>query len=192
MFFLDISSIKKLPKVSCSFSQRRIIFYDDIDEESAFEFINFINKIQFLDERLKTKEPIEIMISSYGGSVYSGFTIISTIEQLIDMGYNVITTNIGTCFSMGFAIFVAGKERRCYKYGRFMYHDILTAPQGKVQEIKEDIVECEKLLNYIDSIIVKNTNLEQDQLLYWRERKLDKYFSLDEAIENGIVNSNIV
>ena len=54
------------------------------------------------------------------------------------------------------------------------------------------MVECEKLLNYIDSIIVKNTNLEQDQLLYWRERKLDKYFSLDEAIENGVVNSNIV
>ena len=73
-----------------------------------------------------------------------------------------------------------------------MYHDIITAPQGEVQEIKEDIVECEKLLNYIDSIIVKNTNLEQDQLLYWRERKLDKYFSLDEAIENGVVNSNIV
>ena len=192
MFFLDINSIKRLPKVTCSFSQRKIIFYDDVDEESAFEFINFINKILFLDERLGTQEPIEIMISSYGGSVYSGLTIISKIEQLIDMGYNIITTNIGTCFSMGFAIFIAGKERRCYKYARFMYHDILTSPYGKVQEIKEDIKECENLLEYIDGIIVKNTNLKQDELLYWRERKLDKYFSLDEAVESGIVNSNIV
>lgn len=162
------------------------MFCDDVDDESAFEFMNCINRLLAFDEKMGEKKPIEIMINSCGGSVYHGFTIMSKIEELIDMGYHVITTNIGMCFSMAFDIFLCGSERRVYRYARFMYHDISTGIYGKLQEIKEDLKESEKLIEVSDKKITEVTNIKKEELSGWRERKIDKYFSATESIEYGI------
>lgn len=175
-----------MPKVSISLSQRKILFCDYVDEDSAFEFMNCVNKLLAFDEKIGIKAPIEIMINSGGGSVYHGFTIMSKIEQLIDMGYYVITTNIGMCFSMAFSIFLCGKERRMYRYARCMYHDISTGIYGKAQEIREDLKECEELSKTIDKRIIEETSLTENDLKEWKERKIDKYFSAYESLELNI------
>ena len=180
--------MNKMPKVSISLSQRKILFCDYVDEDSAFEFMNCVNKLLAFDEKIGIKAPIEIMINSGGGSVYHGFTIMSKIEQLIDMGYHVITTNIGMCFSMAFMIFICGNERRIYRYARCMYHDISTMVYGKLQEIREDLKESDELIGIIDKKVIEVTNLKKEELIGWRERKIDKYFSATESIEYGIAD----
>ena len=183
---MTISQLNKVPKVSLLYAQRKIMLHDVIDEDSSFEFMNCVNRLLYFDEKLGEKKPIEIMINSGGGSVYYGFTIMSKIEQLIDMGYHVITTNIGMCFSMAFAIFLCGKERIMYRYARCMYHDISTGIYGKAQEIREDLKECEELVNAIDKKIVEETSLTKKDLDEWKERKIDKYFSAYESLEYNI------
>lgn len=185
---MDINPIGKTPKVSISLSQRKIMFCDVVDEDSTFEFMNCINKLLAFDEKMGDKKPVEIMINSCGGSVYHGLTIMSKIEELIDMGYHIITTNIGMCFSMAFMIFICGNERRIYRYARCMYHDISTMVYGKLQEIREDLKESDELIGIIDKKVVEVTNLKKEELIGWRERKIDKYFSATESIEYGIAD----
>ena len=185
---MNYSPVGKIPKVSISLSQRRIMFCDNIDEDSTFEFMNCINRLLAFDNKIGERKPVEIMINSCGGSVYHGFTIMSKIEELIDMGYHIITTNIGMCFSMAFMIFICGSERRIYRYARCMYHDISTMISGKLQEIKEDVKESEELIDVIDRKIVDATNLKKEQLLGWRERKIDKYFSAIDSVKYNIAN----
>ena len=179
-------SQNKMPKVSLLYAQRKIIFHDEVDDDSCYEFMNCINRLLYFDSKLDTHDAIEIMINSPGGSVYHCFTIMSKIEQLIDMGYHIITTNIGMCFSAAFIIFLCGQERRMYRYSRCMYHDISTIAYGKSQEIKEDLKECQELLHMLDRKIIEETSITQNQLDEWKERKTDKYFSAVESLEYNI------
>lgn len=179
----------KPPKVSMSFQQRRIMLCDDINDDSSFEFVNCINRFLYLDKILDTKEPIEIMIDSFGGSVYDGFTIMSKIEELIDLGYEVTTINIGSCFSMGFVIFLCGKIRKSSRYSRFMYHDISSYSEGKLSMIKDDVKELESLIYIINKKVLSCTSLTQKDLDDWRDRKVDKFFSATEALSLNICES---
>jgi ATP-dependent Clp protease protease subunit len=180
---LTVSQVNKAPKVSLSFQQRKVFIYDDIDEESSFEFVNCINKLIFLDEKIGEKKPVEILINSGGGIVYYGLTIISTIEQLKKMGYEVTTTNIGICASMAFVISVCGSKRECYEHSVYMYHDISSGSYGKLQTMKEDIQDLQKLKDMVDNIVIKYTNITEEDINNWCMRKLDRYFYLPEALE---------
>ena len=165
------------------YQQRKIFLYDDIDEESSFEFINCVNKLCFLDDKIGKREPIEILINSGGGIVYYGLTIISTIEQLKDMGYSVITTNMGICASMAFVISICGSKRYSYKYSTYMYHDISSSTYGKLQSMKEDIQDLCKMKEIVDNIVIKYTDIKLEDIHNWCERKIDKYFYIPEALE---------
>lgn len=180
---LTISKTGNPPKVSMQYQQRKIFLYDDIDEESSFEFINCVNKLCFLDDKIGKREPIEILINSGGGIVYYGLTIISTIEQLKDMGYNVITTNMGICASMAFVISICGSKRYSYKYSTYMYHDISSSTYGKLQSMKEDIQDLCKMKEIVDNIVIKYTDIKLEDINNWCERKIDKYFYIPEALE---------
>jgi ATP-dependent Clp protease protease subunit len=175
-------------QVSLSIPQRKIYLCDDIDDETAYQFLTYVNKLLEFDERMGTKQPIEILINSNGGSVEQGFSIISIIHNLEQSGYEVITTNIGAAYSMGFLIAICGTKRKCYKYSRYMVHDISSGAIGKRQAMIEDIDECNALMEIINSLIIEKTNLTEEQLKYWLERKQDKYFSPKDALELGIVD----
>lgn len=182
MKYLGATSVRP-PKVSLSLTQRKIMLCDIIDDESTYEFLSCVDKILEFDRKMNSQQPIEICINSGGGSVYHGFTIISKIEILKDMGYEVITTNIGMCFSMALFISLCGTKRKSYRFSRYMYHDISTVVYGKAQEIKEDLVECESLRKMGNDLIFKYSNIKEKDITNWIERKLDKYFSAEEALQ---------
>lgn len=169
-------------RLSLVLRQRKIYLYDYVDENSVFECLYYLNKLTEVDTISGTKEPIEILINSNGGSVYDGLTLISLIEQMKNNGYKIITTNIGRAFSMGFMISLCGSIRRSYKYSTYMVHDVSTMAYGKIQSIKEDLIESERLRNILYDIITKNTNLTISNLEEWHEKKIDKFFSAEESL----------
>lgn len=186
--YKEFNGLTPQMKSSLAINQRKIFLYDEVEENSIFECIYYLNKLMYIDNVYEEKNPIEILINSNGGSVYDCLTLVSLIEQMKDMGYKIITTNIGRAFSAGFILSIVGSERRSYRFSSYMTHDISTFMCGKLQDIKEDTKETERLRNLINEIIVRYTKIPLKDLEKWQERKLDKYFDAKEALKLGITD----
>lgn len=170
-------------ELSFAVNNRKIFINDDIDEESIFKYMYYINKILEYDKRVGSKNPIEICVNTNGGEVYSAFMFISFLENLKDLGYKIITTNVGKAFSAGFLISIVGSERRSYRYARYMYHQPSTFNRGKYQEIKEDLNEMEYIKNLGHELIMKYTDMKKDFLEDIDIKKQDKYLSPEDMLE---------
>lgn len=174
-----------------AFQNRKLMVYDGIDDSSIFRCIYSLLRIRDADKKIGTKEPIEIMINSLGGSVYDGLSLISLIENMKDDGYEIITTNMGYALSMGFIISIVGSKRRCYRYATYMHHDISSANYGKLTSMEEEVENMRILRSRADSIVLKYTNLTKDVLDDINDRKLDKYFTAEEALKLNICDEVI-
>ena len=68
-------------------------------------------------------------------------------------------------------------------------HDIALGTVGKVKEIEETVEDAKALRDDQDNtIILKYSNLTKEELDGWRDRKIDKYFSADEALKYKITD----
>lgn len=178
-------------KMSLALNQRKVFLLGEITEDSIFECMYYIYKIISIDKIIEEKLPIEIVVNSIGGSVYDGLSLISLIDQLIESGYNVKTVNVGKAFSMGFVISICGSERISYKYSRYMIHDISAGTIGTLDSMMKDIEEYNYLRNTVYDIISKKTKITIDQLSEWHEKKIDKFFSAEEALQFGLIDKII-
>lgn len=168
---------------------RKIYVNDVITQELIDELLYYLYSLVDLDNDAGTKRPIEILLNTDGGSVEAGNTLIGYIEYLKRIGYEITTTNAGKAYSMGFAIALCGTKRRCYPHARYMFHDIAFGTIGKVKEIEENVEDVKALRDDQDNtIILKYSNLTKEELDGWRDRKIDKYFSADEALKYKITD----
>lgn len=165
-----------------AFQNRKLMVYDDVDDASMFRCIYTLMRIREADKKLGTKEPIEILINSCGGTVYDGLSLISLIENMKDDGYTIITTNMGYAFSMGFLISIVGSVRKSFRYATYLHHDMSSMNYGKLAFMEEEINDMRILRKRIDDIVLKYTKLTQADLDEINNKKLDKRFTAEEAL----------
>lgn len=178
------NSIKK----NLAIYQRKILINSDITNESVTEAIYYLYTLMDLDREEGTKEPINILLNTPGGSVWDGLILVSLIEQMKDMGYIINTTAIGTAASMGFIIFITGSNRYSYRHAQFMLHDISTMMGGKVKDLEESMEDLKKCQKQVFDIIKKYTNIPAEKLKEWTNHKRDMFFYPNEAVKLGIVD----
>lgn len=165
-----------------AFQNRKLMVYDDVDDASMFRCIYTLMRIREADKKLGTKEPIEILINSCGGTVYDGLSLISLIENMKDDGYTIITTNMGYAFSMGFLISIVGSVRKSFRYATYLHHDMSSMNYGKLAFMEEEINDMRILRKRVDDIVLKYTKLTQADLDEINNKKLDKRFTAEEAL----------
>ena len=165
-----------------AFQNRKLMVYDDVDDASMFRCIYTLIRIREADKKLGTKEPIEILINSCGGTVYDGLSLISLIENMKDDGYTIITTNMGYAFSMGFLISIVGSVRKSFRYATYLHHDMSSMNYAKLAFMEEEINDMRILRKRVDDIVLKYTKLTQADLDEINNKKLDKRFTAEEAL----------
>lgn len=175
-------------KKNLAIYQRKILINSEITNESVTEAFYYLQTLKSLDEEEGTKEPIEILLNTPGGSVWDGLILVSMIEQMKDAGYTINTTAIGTAASMGFIIFITGSNRYSYRHAQFMLHDISTMMGGKVKDLEESMEDLKKCQKQVFDIIKKYTHVPDEKLKEWTDHKRDMFFYPDEAVELGIVD----
>jgi len=167
---------------------RRIFLNDTIDSDSIFKANYWLDRLMSIDLKTGKKPDIEIVIDSYGGSVYSGLSIVSKIESMIKKGYNIITTVQSVAMSMGFIILIAGSTRRAYKYSRIMHHPMSSGTYGTLQDMIEDIEEAKALDKMMDEMVVSKTNILQEKLDEINKCKQNWFFSGEEALKLNVID----
>jgi ATP-dependent protease ClpP protease subunit len=167
---------------------RIVPFYDEVDRDSIFKALYWIDKLVMLDEKEGIKRPIEIVIDSYGGYCYHGLSLISRIKELIDKDYEIITTCRGVAMSMGSAILMAGSKRRAYRYGTILIHQVSSGHMGEVQTLREGLKESERLWDLLQSLIIKDTKITKEQLDDITVRKFDWILTPEQALELNVID----
>ena len=107
---------------------------------------------------------IPVIIDSYGGQVYSLMAMISAIRHA---ELPVATIIEGKAMSCGAILFSFGDEgmRFMDPDATLMIHDVSTSVWGKVEEVKADSAEAERLNQKVYKMMARNCGKKDDYFL---------------------------
>jgi len=136
----------------------------------------------------RNSHPIKIFLNTRGGDVYESLAIVGAIQASITP---VEVIALGYAMSGGFLIFVSCHKRLCQKYTTFLYHDIRSWIEGTVSTMEEELNEIKRLQRIVDNIVINTTNVSQETLDKYNNKKEDWYINAEDALKLGIVDEII-
>lgn len=174
--------------VNSPLRDRRIFLNEEVNPDSIFKVIYWLDRISEIDKKIGNKDPIEIIIDTYGGDAYSTLALCSKMKSMINSGYEIITVVQTTAFSAGFWILSCGSKRKAYANSRIMVHASMGGIRGRHQDMIDDLEEAQEIWNRLKKITTDNTKITNKRMEELKKCKFDLYFWGDEALEYGVVD----
>ena len=166
---------------------RKIIINDQIDS-SIVETV----MIPLLEmDNDGTGKPIEIIISTVGGEIYSGFNLVDQIEK----AKSPVTIHImSMAASMGFLIAMAGKNNPnvktvCHPFSVGLLHSGSQYMEGSAHAVKDTFDFSQHYEEKIKSYILTHTKIDEN--LYEKIERKEYWMDADEMKRLGIVDEII-
>ena len=160
-----------------------IITINNFDEESATAFSEAVSIAHNTGQKV-----IPVIIDSYGGQAYSLLSMISTIKSSV---LPVATIVRGKAMSCGSILASFGEDglRFMDKDATLMIHDVASAAFGKVEELKADAREADRLNKKVYTMMARNCGKPDDYFLNLIHDKghADWFLDADEAKEHNLV-----
>lgn len=167
--------------------KRKIIINEEISdgllETAILPFIEMDND--------GSGKPIEIIISTVGGSVYSGFNLIDQIEK----AKSPVTIHImSIAASMGFLIAMSGKNNPnvktvCHPFSVGLLHSGSQYMEGTTHAIKDTFNFSQYYEEKIKKYIMSHSNIDEN--LYEKVERKEYWLDADEMLRLGIVDEII-
>lgn len=188
---------------------RIITLFNDVDESTISSSIEKIFQINQEDEawiknvqnvmtasgakfnpsKIDIEMPhIQVLLSTYGGSVYDGLALYDAIKASKTKVDVIIS---GKSMSMGTIIMLGSETRKAYRNTTFMIHEMTSGYLGKLADLENDLGESKRLQKILWDIITSETKITQKQLDDIYEKKKDWYLSAEEALELGLITEII-
>ena len=166
----------------------RNITLAEVTQQAANDVIRAIYDANTEDQKLaiEKRTPVNLIINSEGGDVYSGFGIVETIRY---SETPVHTICHGQAQSMAALVLAAGHKRYIGSYSTIMYHEInwdVEYSPGKFH--KQELNEANRMQDIYDNLLLEFTNLTQQQLLLIKNQGTYWYMSSEDALRFGIVD----
>lgn len=138
-----------------------------------------------------TGEPIEIILSTIGGSVYAGFALVDVIEKAKTPTTIHIMSMVA---SMGVLIAMAGKDNPnvkcvCHPFSVGLIHSGSTYMEGTAHAVKDTFNFSQRYDEKIKNYIITHTNIDED--LYEKIERKEYWVDADEMLKLGIVDEII-
>jgi ATP-dependent Clp protease protease subunit len=161
-----------------------VIRVNEFDKDSAKEFAQQMSMAQSTGQSV-----IPIIIDSYGGQVYA---LMSMIDAIKASRVPVATIVEGKAMSCGAVLLTCGTEGMRYAapHATIMIHEVSTGSFGKVEEIKTDAKEVDRLNDKILKIMAKNIGKDEGFFLdeIHHKKHADWFIEPEEAKEMNLVN----
>ena len=133
-----------------------------------------------------SSEPVEVIINSGGGDVFTGSEIYSRLK---DHKGQVIVKIVGVCASIASVIAMAGDTVEMSPTGLFMIHNAMTWTYGNTKEHRKQIEALEVINDSIALAYQNKTGLPMDTIRKLMEE--ETWFSCDRALEYGFVDKQM-
>ena len=184
-------------------SHRTITMVGDLDEKLSSEIMSGL--IYLRDngtsevlvapddpESIETKEvklPIELVISTFGGSTPEMFGVYDLVRSLRE-DHTVTTFGLGKVMSAGVLLLASGTrgERKVGRSCRLMIHAISASVAGTVQDMETEIKEIKWIQDTYAAALAKETKLTVKKIQKMFSTGEDIYLSAEEAVKFGIAD----
>ena len=134
--------------------QPQLVIVQKFTDEGVIAFRDQMEKAH------QTGQPvIPVLIDSYGGSVYGCLDMIAIMEKATLPVYTIVT---GKAMSAGAILFGKGERRYMAENATLMLHDASSWATGKVEEVKADAKELDRLNILIFKLIADNCGVTGD------------------------------
>lgn len=166
---------------------RKIIINEEIGdsllETATLPFIEMDND--------GTNMPIEVIISTVGGEIYSGFNFVDQIEKAKSP---VIIHIMAMAASMGFLIAMAGKNNPnvktvCHPFSVGLLHSGSQYMEGSAHAVKDTFDFSQHYEEKIKNYILTHTKIDEN--LYEKIERKEYWMDADEMKRLGIVDKII-
>ena len=165
----------------------RTLLVGDIDSELGSAIESFIRFYNLYDEQenipVEEREPIKIYIDSNGGDLCATFTIIDAIRLSKTPVWTIV---IGSAYSGGFFISIAGHKRLAYPLATFMYHEGSTGHIADAGKFRNFADFYDKQLETLRQNTLKFTKITEE--MYQEHKKDDWWMDTKEALELGVID----
>lgn len=180
-------------------TERTLYLSKPIDASSINDIVKELNKIIISDSDISrfcqiekglsyTPEPIRIYINSSGGSVYSMLGLYDFIRKSPTPVY---TYTYGMAASAAAVLLAAGRRRFATAHSFVLIHSISSWFTGKVEDLKDDLKQTERLNDLINKLLAEHTKISVSRLADKDKYKEDWWISAPEALELGIIDEII-
>ena len=179
-YILDISpNIKELEL----HNEPVVIIVNDFNEEQANEFSLLMSSAQNTGQKV-----VPVIIDSFGGQAYALLSMIASIKA---SKIPVATIVKGKAMSCGAILSSFGEEglRFMDKDSVLMIHDVSSSAFGKVEELKADARESERLNKKLYTMMARNCCKPDDYFLNLIHDKghADWFLEAQEAKDHNII-----
>jgi len=177
-------------------NERLLYLKGKCDITAITELIEKINKIEKSDDENRkvfkllynmdyNPNPIELYINTYGGDVYPSLGL---VDKIMSSKTPVHTFCTGVAASSGLLILLAGYKRFGHTNSSYLIHSISTLTFGQIQDIEENLEECQRLNTLIQNIILERTSISKEKLDDTKKRKYDWWFDSAEALKMKVID----
>jgi len=169
-------------------AENRIYYVDYEIDESVLDIQRSIININIEDKNIDAKDrnPIVIMLDTPGGLLSETMSLAMT---MIMSKTPVITLNIGTAYSGGFILLLAGHKRYALKYAKAMCHTGSGGVSGTYEQTEAAQKLYKKQVDEMGEYILDRSNI--DEKLFKRNKSKDWYLDNEECIKYGIIHKEL-
>jgi len=134
--------------------------------------------------------PIEMIISTFGGSALDMFGICDLMRVIQEDGSPVVTVGIGKVMSAGVLILASGTKgaRQIGRNTRVMIHSVIGGTHGDIHNIQNEVEEIKWIQErYIDTL-VRETDMTKRMVKKLLDKKVNVYLDAQQAVDYGIAD----
>ena len=163
---------------SLSTTSRDVYIKGVIDQRMAFDIERRLN-----DLNASSNAEIVVHITSPGGSVYAGLEI---LDAMLEGASPIHTVCEGYCMSMAATLLASGDVRESTENASIMFHQLSTKTQGKIDEIKADLVDADRLQLLMDKQISVRSGMTINDVK--KMESYDHFMSPEEAKKLNLID----
>ncbi len=170
-----------IPMEAKEMEKRTIYLNGEINEEKTVEFVKEIIELNRQDD----KTPIKILITSPGGSVIHG---LACYDAITTSKAPVWTYCIGTAYSMGAILFIAGERRIMMNNSKLMLHQPLIGQNsgGSASLVKSLSDSLQATKRQLTEIVCRHSGMTAAKAN--KHMSYDHYYNSKEAVEAGLAD----
>jgi len=179
-----------------------INMYGEVDEEKIGEVAYALRVLSALNVQKKAEhekkndggdcipDPIELVLSTHGGSAADMFSLYDTIRWCRSEGTPIATTGIGKIMSAGVLLMAAGTKgkRKIGANCRVMMHGVASGHVGQIHNLENELDEAKWTQDRYVKALVAETNMTARYIKKLFDRRQNVYLTAEEAVELGIAD----
>ena len=134
-------------------------------------------------------KPIELIISSYGGSAADMFSVYDTMRD-VRQRCDIETQGLGKIMSAATLLLAAGTKgkRKIGKHCRVMIHGVISGQHGHISDLENEMEEAKWTQGQYVKALAAETNMTEKYIKKLIDKKVNIYLDAEDAVDLGIAD----